>query len=201
MTRSPTLPAACLVIGIAVFIWSGIGPYDRATWWMEVAPALIAAPLLLVTYRRFRLTGLLYVLIALHAVILMVGGHFTYARVPLFDLFEGRNNYDKLGHFAQGFIPAMVIRELLIRTSSLRPGRWLFTIVLFCCLGISAIYELIEWAVAEIMEQGADEFLGSQGDVWDTQKDMMWAGIGAATALLSLSKLHNRFLSASGKAP
>jgi putative membrane protein len=134
-------------------------------------------------------------MICIHAIILIVGGHYTYARVPFMEfLGEGRNNYDKIGHFAQGFIPAMVIRELLLRTSPLKPGKWLAAIIVFACLGIAAVYELIEFAAAVIYNTGADEFLGSQGDVWDTQKDMMWAGIGAITALLSLSKIHNRFL-------
>lgn len=196
MQNSLRLPFSCLLLCLAVFGWSAIGPYDRSTWWMEVAPVFIALPLLLATYKNFRLTDLMYILIFVHAVILMVGGHYTYARVPLPDFLMGeRNNYDKLGHFAQGFIPAMVMRELLLRTSPLRAGKWLAAIIVFSCLGISAIYELIEWLAAEILGQGADEFLGSQGDVWDTQKDMMWAGIGAGAALLFLSKIHDRQLS------
>lgn len=185
-----------LAIITGVFAWSAINPYERSTWWMEVAPVLIALPLLAATYNRFRLTDLLYALIVIHAVILMVGGHYTYARVPFFD-FEGmdRNNYDKLGHFAQGFIPAIAMRELLIRTSPLRSGKWMAAIIIFSCLGISALYELIEFAAAIILKSGADEFLGSQGDVWDTQKDMLWAGIGAIAALLALSGIHDRFLS------
>lgn len=195
MNTAPRTPFISLFLAIMVFTWSAIGPYSRGTWWMEVAPVLIALPLLLSTYNRFRLTDLLYILIVIHAVILMVGGHYTYARVPLPDFLMGdRNNYDKLGHFAQGFIPAMAMRELLLRTSPLRPGKWLATIIVFSCLGISALYELIEWIAAELLGQGADEFLGSQGDVWDTQKDMMWAGIGASAALLCLSKLHDRQL-------
>lgn len=195
MSHSLRTPIAALVPVILVFIWSAIDPFDRLTWWMETAPVIIAVPLLIATYRRFRLTDLLYALICIHAIILIVGGHYTYARVPFMEfLGEGRNNYDKIGHFAQGFIPAMVIRELLLRTSPLKPGKWLAAIIVFSCLGIAAIYELIEFAAAVIYNTGADEFLGSQGDVWDTQKDMMWAGIGAITALLSLSKIHNRFL-------
>lgn len=195
MNKTSRIPFICLFLTIVVFAWSAIGPYDRGTWWMEVAPVLIALPLLLGTYNRFRLTDLLYILILIHAVILMVGGHYTYARVPLPDFLMGdRNNYDKLGHFAQGFIPAMAMRELLLRTSPLRPGKWLVAIIVFSCLGISALYELIEWIAAEILGQGADEFLGSQGDVWDTQKDMMWAGIGAGAALFGLSKTHSRQL-------
>jgi len=178
-------------------IWSGINPHDRLTWWMEVAPVLIAWAVLIPTYRKFRLSDLLYALVAVHAVILMVGGHYTYARVPFMELLgEGRNNYDKIGHFAQGFIPAMAARELLLRTSPMKPGKWLFGLVVLCCLGISAIYELIEWTAAVIYGGSANEFLGSQGDVWDTQKDMMWCGIGAITAMLTLSKLHDRALKA-----
>lgn len=195
MSPSLRTPVAALVLTVIAFIWSVIDPFDRLTWWMETAPVMVAVPMLIATYRRFRLTDLLYVLICIHALILIVGAHYTYARVPFMEfLGEGRNNYDKIGHFAQGFIPAMVIRELLIRTSPLKPGKWLAAIIVFTCLGISAVYELIEFAAAVIYSTGADEFLGSQGDVWDTQKDMMWAGIGAIAALLSLSKIHNRFL-------
>lgn len=196
------LPLALLFVTLAVFIWSAINPYDRLTWWMEVAPVLIAAPLLLITYKKFRLTNLLYALVFIHAVILMVGGHYTYARVPFMEfLGEGRNNYDKIGHFAQGFIPAMVIRELLLRTSPLKSGKWLCAIIVFSCLGIAALYELIEFAAAIIYNTGADEFLGSQGDVWDTQKDMLWCGIGAIVALLTLSKWHDNLLKKSDVIP
>lgn len=192
------IPLICLAAGVIIFIWSGIAPYDRTTWWMEVAPAILAAPLLLATYKKFSLTTLLYVLIFIHAVILMVGGHYSYARVPFFDwMGESRNNYDKLGHFAQGFIPAMVVRELLLRTSPLKSGKWLFAIIVFACLGISALYELIEWAAAMALGQGADEFLGTQGDAWDTQKDMAFAGLGAVCALLFLSRLHDKYLKTS----
>ncbi len=184
-----------------VFTWSAINPFDRATWWLEVAPVLIAYPLLFATYKKFRLTDLLYGLIFIHAVILMVGGHYTYAHVPFMEfLGEGRNNYDKIGHFAQGFIPAIVIRELLIRTSPLKAGKWMAAIIVFACLGVSALYEVIEWAAAVIFGDGAEEFLGTQGDVWDTQKDMMYAGIGASAALLLLSKLHDKALSRRGLA-
>ncbi|MBN8471756.1 DUF2238 domain-containing protein [Corallococcus exiguus] len=189
-------PIACLAIVIAVFAWSAIAPYERSTWWMEVAPALIALPLLFATYKKFPLTTLLYVLIAVHMIILMVGGHYTYARVPGFEwLGEGRNNYDKIGHFAQGFIPAIVMRELLIRTSDLKTGKWMAVVIVFSCLGISAVYELIEWGAAVMLGQGADEFLGTQGDVWDTQKDMGMAGIGASAALILLSRAHDKALS------
>lgn len=196
MPLSARLPLACLAFALIVLAWSAIAPYDRSTWWMEVAPFIIAAPLLIATYRRFRLTDLLYVLILLQSLILMIGGHYTYARVPFVELLgEGRNNFDKIGHFAQGFVPAMVIRELLLRTSPLKAGKWLFAVIAFSCLGISALYELIEWGAAMALGQGADEFLGTQGDPWDTQKDMMWAGIGAVAAQVLLSKIHDRFLS------
>ncbi|PZO83217.1 MAG: hypothetical protein DI626_09230 [Micavibrio aeruginosavorus] len=195
MIRTALIPLATLFVAVAVFAWSSINPFERSTWWMEVAPALIALPLLVLTYKRFRLTDLSYALIGIHACILMVGGKYTYARVPLFDFIEGtRNNYDKLGHFAQGFIPAIIIRELLLRTSPLQPGKWLAAVIVFSCLGISAAYELIEWLAAVLLGQGAEEFLGTQGDEWDTQKDMLWAGIGACTALLTLSRWHNRQL-------
>ena len=195
----PLVPVACLIVTVAVFIWSGINPYDRFTWWLEVAPVLIALPVLLLTWKRFPLTDLLYILIAVHAVILMVGGHYTYARVPFFDLLRDylgsvRNSYDGLGHLAQGFIPAMVARELLVRTSPLRPGKWLFTLIIFSCLGISAVYEIIEWAAAVWTGGNAEDFLGTQGDPWDTQKDMVLAGVGAILALVTLGKVHNRSL-------
>lgn len=194
------VPLTSLAVIAAVFVWSAIAPYDRLTWWMEVAPVLITIPLLAATYNKFRLTGLLYILIVLHAVILLVGGHYTYARVPLFDFADGtRNNYDKLGHFAQGFVPAIAMRELLLRTSPLRAGKWLAAIIVFSCLGISALYEIIEYAAALRFDSSANEFLGSQGDVWDTQKDMLWAGIGAITALFGLSRLHDRFLLTHGR--
>ncbi len=196
MTKQIYVPMTCLAMTIMVFIWSAIAPFERTTWWMEIAPILIAYPLLIATYRKFRLTDLLYVLIFVHAVVLMVGGHYSYARVPFFDfLGHDRNNYDKVGHFAQGFIPAMVIRELLLRTSTLRPGKWLAAILVFACLGISAVYEIIEWIAGVSLGQGAEEFLGTQGDMWDTQKDMAWAGIGAIAAVVFLSRAHDRALS------
>ncbi|HEU4839226.1 MAG TPA: DUF2238 domain-containing protein [Micavibrio sp.] len=195
MENSLKIPAACLTAVILVLIWSAIGPYDRATWWLEVTPVLIAVPLMIATYRTFPLTTLLYILVAVHSIILIVGGHYTYARVPYMEfLGEGRNNYDKIGHFAQGFIPAIAAREFLLRTSPLKAGKWLFTLILLSCMGVSAVYELIEWGTAEIAGDGSLEFLGTQGDIWDAQKDMMWCGIGALTALIALSKLHDRFL-------
>lgn len=183
----------------AVLAISAIGPVDRLTWWLEVAPVLIAAPLLVLTARRFPLTNLVYVLIVIHALILIVGGHYTYANVPpgfwvqeLFDL--TRNPYDRLGHFAQGFVPAMIAREILLRTSPLKPGGWLFYIVCSICLAISAGYELIEWWAAVIGGGSAEAFLGMQGDVWDTQWDMFLALCGAITAQLLLSRVHDRAL-------
>ena len=168
---------------------------------MEVAPVVIALPLLLATHARFRFTDLAYTLIALHCVILMIGGKYTYAEVPLFnwirDVFDlARNHYDRVGHFAQGFIPAIVIRELLIRTSPLRPGKWMFFIIVFGCLGISATYELVEWTAAVLLGDSADAFLGTQGDAWDTQKDMALAGIGAIVGQLVLARVHDRQLAA-----
>ena len=160
---------------------------------------LIALPLVLLTWKRFPLTTLLTVVITLHAIVLMVGGKYTYAEMPLFNWIRdefhlSRNHYDRLGHFMQGFAPALLIRELLLRTSTLKAGNWLATIIIFCCLGVSAIYELIEWAAAVALGAGADAFLATQGDVWDTQKDMLMAGIGAAVAVLFFSKMHDRAL-------
>jgi len=184
---------------LAVLAWSGIAPYDRATWWMEVAPALVALPLMAATYRSYRLTDLLYALIAVHCVILMIGGAYTYARVPFgFDLQHwfglSRNPYDKIGHFAQGFVPAMVAREILLRGRYLMPGKMLAFVVISIVLAISATYELIEWGAAVALGQGADEFLGTQGDPWDTQSDMLMALIGGVAALLTLTRLHDRQL-------
>ena len=187
-----------LIVGLALII-SGIHPYDRTTWWLEIFPILIAAPLLVVTARRFPLTTLTYTLLALHAIILTVGGHYTYARVPLGfwlqDLLGlARNDYDRLGHFAQGFIPAILIREILLRTSPLRRGRWLFVVVTAMCLAFSACYEFFEWGAAVAGGHAADAFLGTQGDVWDTQWDMFCALIGALVAQLTLAGVHDRSL-------
>ncbi len=188
-----------LVVVAAALIVSGIAPYDRTTWWLEIFPVLIVAPFLILTARRFPLTRLSYTLLAIHALILIVGGHYSYARVPLGfwvqDLFGlTRNNYDRLGHFAQGFVPAIVIRELLLRTSPLRPGRWLFVLVTASCLAFSASYELFEWWTAVAGGHAADAFLGTQGDVWDTQWDMLCALVGALTALVVLGRAHDRSL-------
>lgn len=187
-----------LLVGL-VLVWSGIGPADRLTWWLEVAPVLIAVPLLAGLYQRVKFTALFYRLVFIHAVILMIGGHYTYANVPfgfwLQDLLDlSRNHYDRIGHFAQGFIPAIVARELLVRWSPLKGSKWLPFLVITVCLSFSAFYELIEWWGAAILGAGATEFLGTQGDPWDTQWDMFWALIGASTALLTLSALHDRGL-------
>ena len=183
----------------AVLLWSGIRPHDYFTWFLEVIPALVGFVLLAATYRRFRFTDLAYVLMAIHACILMVGGHYTYAEVPLFhwvrDAFHlARNNYDKVGHFAQGFIPAILTREILLRTSPLRPGKWLSFLTVSVCLALSAVYEFIEWWVALATGEGADAFLGTQGYVWDTQSDMLYAAIGAILSLALLSRVHDRML-------
>jgi putative membrane protein len=194
------LERVLLFITLLVFIWSAIRPRDRFTWWLEVAPVLIGVPVLLIAYRRrSRFTPIVYTLICLHAIVLLVGGHYTYSEVPLGnwlrDTFHlSRNHFDRLGHFMQGFVPAMIARELLLRTSPLQPGKWLVTIVLFIAMGFSAIYELIEWTAAALTGSAADAFLATQGDVWDTQKDMALCGIGAALALGLLSRLHDRQL-------
>jgi putative membrane protein len=182
---------------VVLLALSGYRPYDRGTWLLEVLPVVIALPILWATYRRFPLTTLLYVLIFLHALVLMLGGAYTYARVPLGfqiqDLFHlGRNPYDKIGHFFQGFVPALVAREILIRGGFVRGRRMLVFIVLCIVLAISAAYELIEWAAALALGQGAEAFLGTQGDPWDTQSDMFMALVGGVLALTLLSRLHDR---------
>jgi len=190
-----------LVIFFVVLAWSGWQPHDYPTWWLEVLPALVALVVLALTRKRFPLTPLLYVLILVHAIILMVGGHYTYAEVPagdwLRELTGGeRNNYDKLGHLAQGFVPAMVARELLLRLQVLANRSWLAFLVVCICLAISAFYELIEWWVALLSTQAAESFLGTQGYVWDTQSDIWMALIGALAALFILPRLHDRQLTA-----
>ncbi|HKP64783.1 MAG TPA: DUF2238 domain-containing protein [Polyangiales bacterium] len=195
---------ATLVAGLLA--WSAVHPRDPATWWMEVAPVLIAAPLLFATRKTFPLTPLVAVLIALHCSILIVGGHYTYAEVPAGfwvrdALGWSRNPYDRLGHFAQGFVPAMVAREILLRRSPLTRGKWLFFLVTCVCLAISACYEFIEWGAALATGEGATAFLGTQGDVWDTQWDMFMALIGALTAQLTLARLHDRQLTACRSSP
>jgi putative membrane protein len=188
-----------VVIFVAVLIWSGIGPHDYPTWLLEVAPALTAAAILWFTRERFPLTRLSYVLILIHCVILMVGGHYTYAEVPLGDWIrdafdQSRNDYDKLGHFAQGFVPAIVAREILIRKKVVNYPGWRDFLIVCVCLAISAVYELIEWWVALLSGEAADSFLGTQGYIWDTQSDMWLALLGAVFALVLLSRLHDRQL-------
>lgn len=188
-----------IAVVAVVFTWSGVEPHDRWTWFLETVPVVVAFVILAATYRRFPLTWLAYLCIALHAVILCVGGKYTYALVPIGDWVKdaldlSRNHYDRLGHVAQGFFPAIVGRELLLRTSPLVRGKWLSFIVVAVCLGISAFYELIEWWVALATGEASEAFLGTQGDVWDTQWDMFLAMCGAISAILLLGKLHNRAL-------
>lgn len=187
---------ALLVIGAVALVISGINPFDRATWIMEVFPIFIGVPLLIATYPRFKFTPLAYRLIFIHALILMLGGHYTYARVPLGfwvqDLLDlGRNHYDRLGHLAQGFIPAILVREVLLRKSPLKQGKWLFFLVTSVCLAVSACYEFIEWWAALLGGESATDFLGTQGDVWDTQWDMFLAFLGAMLAQVTLSRVHD----------
>lgn len=182
---------------LLILVVSGLQPYDRTTWILEVFPVLIALPVLWASYRRFPLSNLLYVLIFCHAVVLIVGGAYSYARVPLgFEMAEwlhlSRNPYDKIGHFFQGFVPALVAREILIRGQHVRAGKMLNFLVICIVLAISATYELIEWASAVFLGQGADEFLGTQGDPWDTQSDMLFALIGGIVSLMTLSRLHDK---------
>ena len=191
--------AIASVATVGLLAASGWRPYDRATWLLEVLPVMIVLPILWLTRERFPLTSLLYICIFVQAAVLMLGGAYTYARVPLgyhlqewFEL--GRNPYDKIGHFAQGFVPALVAREILVRGGYVRGGRMLAFLVVCVALAISAAYELIEWSVALVLGQGADQFLGTQGDPWDTQSDMFFALVGALTALVFFSRLHDRQL-------
>lgn len=179
-----------------VFVWSAIRPHDYFTWFLEVFPVLIALPLLVMTYAKFPLTNLVYGLILMHAIILLIGGHYTYAQMPLFSWLRDyyhldRNYYDRLGHIAQGFVPAIIAREILLRMSPLKPGKWLFFIVVCICLAISAFYEFIEWWVALASGSDAVAFLATQGDVWDTQWDMFLALLGAISAQVFLAKIHD----------
>ncbi len=190
-----------LISFLAASCWSGWQPHDAGTWGMEVAPAGIALAVMVLTRARFPLTSLLYLLVWLHALVLLVGGHYTYAEVPAFNWLRdefglARNYYDRVGHLMQGFVPAIAIREILLRNTELKPGKLLFFIIVLMCLGISAAYELVEWLAAVLLGQGADAFLGTQGDVWDTQWDMFCALIGAIAAQLSLARLHDRQLAA-----
>ena len=197
LTKAQGFALAAAVL--AALVWSGIGPTDRLTWVMEVIWVMVGLPLLMLTWGRFPLTRLLYVLIALHCLLLIVGGHYTYAQVPLGfwvqDWLElSRNHYDRLGHFTQGFVPAILARELLLRLTPLRRGGWLFYLVLAAALSFSAFFELIEWWAALIWGGAADAFLATQGDVWDTQWDMFLALIGAFTAQILLARWHDREL-------
>jgi len=189
-----------LAVFAALLAWSAIHPHDYFTWVLEIFPALIALGVLVLTYRRFQFTTLVYVLVLLHACILFVGGHYTYAEVPLFNWIRdhfhlARNDYDRLGHFAQGFVPALVAREVLLRRKIVLRGGWLFFIVWSICLAISAAYELLEWRVSVATGSAGDSFLGTQGDPWDTQEDMATAAVGALAALLLLSGWQDRLIS------
>lgn len=179
------------------FTWSGIKPYDYFTWILEVFPAIIALILLTLTFHKFQFTYLVYVFILIHCYILFIGGHYTYAEVPLFNwikevFHQSRNNYDKVGHFAQGFIPALVVREIFLKKEITKKGFWLTFLTVSVCLSISALYEFLEWFVAIISGQSAEAFLGTQGYIWDTQSDMLYATIGAISSILILSRMHDK---------
>ena len=198
--QNDSTPRALLVGVAAVLLWSVIGCHDLFTWLLEVLPALIGIPILILLYPRFRLTNLVYALIAVHAAILMAGGHYTYALMPVFQwirdwLHLDRNYYDRLGHFAQGFVPAFIAREVLLRWTRLERGKLVTYLVFSCSMAISAVYELFELAAAKLTGTAADAFLGGQGDVWDTQWDMTWCLIGATCMLLFFTGLHDRALS------
>ena len=199
MKRISTAHLVLLAGVLVVFAWSGWQPYDRLTWWLEIFPGLVGLIILGATYNRFRFTTLCYTLIALHICLLCVGGHYTYAREPLFDWLRTifhwqRNHYDRLGHFTQGFVPAIIARELFIRLKVFDRPRWMPFVIVCVCLAISAFYELIEWWTALLSGDAATSFLATQGDVWDTQEDMLMALIGAICALVFLRSLHNRQL-------
>ena len=188
-----------LVLFLAVLGWSAISPHDYFTWFLEVAPALIGLAVLAITYPRFRFTNLVYALICAQAIILCIGGHYTYAREPVFNWIRdhwhlSRNYYDRVGHFAQGFVPAMIAREVFIRRRIVKRGGWMFFIVVCVCLAISAAYELVEWRVAVGTGSRADDFLGTQGDNWDTQEDMATALVASVIALITLGRVHDRLL-------
>lgn len=191
------MKALWLVIYFLVLLWSGINPKDYFTWLLEVLPALIGFSIIAATFNKFRLTPLTYILILIHCIILMVGGHYTYAEVPLFNWLRdsfgmARNNYDKIGHLAQGFIPAIIAREILLRKNIVTQKGWLSFIVICICLAISALYELIEWWAALLSGEAAEAFLGTQGYIWDTQSDMAVALLGAILALALLSRVHDK---------
>lgn len=182
-----------------LLVWSAINPFDYFTWFLEVLPAIIGTLILFFTFKKFRFTNLVYILIFMHCVILIIGGHYTYAEVPLFDWLQetfnqSRNNYDKVGHFAQGFVPALISRELLIRKKVVIKNSWLNFIIVCIALAISAAYEFIEWGVSLVTGEGGDSFLGTQGYIWDTQSDMLYATVGAILALVILGKIHDEQL-------
>jgi putative membrane protein len=193
-------PLILLVIVCVFWTWSGINPHDtRLTWFLETAPFMIALPIMIITYRRFPLTNLTYTLIAIHAMILMLGGHYSYSKVPLGFWMEDwfgwtRNNYDKIGHFMQGFGPAVYAREIIARTSPLKPGKWLNFMSIAVPLAFSALYEIIEWLASLSNPADTEAFLGTQGYIWDTQTDMFWCLIGSTVALLLLARWHNKYL-------
>lgn len=200
---SPARQSAWIAIFLVVLLWSAIGPKDYVTWVLEVVPALLGGAVLWYTRSAFPLTRLVYILILIHCIILMIGGHYTYAEVPLFDWLQEqfdleRNNYDKLGHFVQGFIPAMIAREIVVRHSVFNTVGWRNFFIVSFCLGLSALYELIEWMVALASEEAAEAFLGTQGYVWDTQSDMAYALIGAILALAMLGATHDHQLEMNG---
>ena len=193
------LPLTLLFLLILLLFWSAINPKEYFTWFLEVLPAILGIVVLIITFRSFQFTDLVYILISIHCAVLIIGGHYTYAEVPFFDwigkIFDhSRNNYDKLGHFVQGFVPAMIARELLIPKSVVHKKSWLSFIVICIALAISAGYELLEWAVSAFSGDEGDSFLGTQGYIWDTQSDMLFAFIGAIVALLTLSKIHDKHL-------
>jgi len=186
-----------IIIFLTFLVWSGIYPKDYLTWALEVSPAVIGFIVLAATYRLFPLTPLLYTLILIHCIVLMVGGHYTYAEVPLFEYLKPilgfeRNNFDKLGHFLQGFVPALIAREILVRKAVIASSKWRNFFIICFCLAFSAFYELIEWTVAIVSETAADAFLGTQGYIWDTQSDMAFALVGAIAALALLGRIHDR---------
>jgi putative membrane protein len=191
--------ASLFAVVALIFTWSVLGPKDYFTWILEVFPGVIGVTILLLTYKRFRFTNLVYTLIGIHCCILFVGGHYTYAEVPLFDwvrdtFHQSRNNYDKIGHLAQGLVPAMIIREIFVRGKVINKRRWLNFIIVSICMAISVTYEFIEWLVSVLSGESGDSFLGTQGYIWDTQSDMLFATIGAILALILFSKLHDKQL-------
>lgn len=186
-----------IVVFLIGLIISAIKPHDYFTWFLEIFPGIIGVLILVFTFKKFTFTDITYCMVLMHCYVLFIGGHYTYAEVPLFDhikemFHQSRNNYDKVGHFTQGFVPAMIIRELFIRRNIVKRGAWLSFLTICTCVSISAFYEFLEWFVAITSGQSADAFLGTQGYVWDTQSDMLYALIGASTMLLLFSKLHNK---------